>query len=118
MLEEISKIKHEIQEYLQVQLDLIKLHTAENISRILSNTATIAVVGYLSFFILLFLSFAAGYFFGSKLHSNELGFLCVAGIYLLFLVIFLIFRRSIIERPVIKAIVRLFFIKFRDDEKE
>ena len=117
MFEDLSKIKQEIQEYLEVRLDLLKLHTAENISRILSNTATIAIIGYLLFFILLFLSFSAGYFFATKLHSNELGFLCVAGIYLVLLVIFLILKKRIVERPVIKAIVRLFFPKLKNDEK-
>jgi hypothetical protein len=118
MIEEFSKIKHDIQEYLEVRLDLLKLHTSENISRILSNAATLAVIGYMLFFILLFLSFAAGYFFAAKLNSNELGFLCIAGIYLIFLIVFLIFKKSIIERPVIRAMVRLFFPKSKEDEKK
>ena len=67
--------------------------------------------------ILLFLSFAGGFFFGSLLHSNELGFLCVAGFYLLVLLIFLVVRKQVVEKPIIKAIMKLFFPKFSDDEK-
>jgi hypothetical protein len=118
MLEDINNIKKDVQEYLDVRIDLIRLHTAENLSRILSSAATLAIIGYLLFFILLFLSFAAGYFFASILDSNELGFLCVAGFYVIILVIFLIFRRKIIEQPIIKAIIKLFFPKFSDDEKD
>ena len=118
MLDDINDLKKDVLEYIEVKLDLIRLHTAENLSRIFSNVATIAVIGYLLFFIILFISFAAGYYIGSLLDSNELGFLCVAGFYTLLLILFLAFRKQIVERPVIKAIVRLFFPKFEDDEKK
>ncbi len=118
MLDDINDLKKDVLEYIEVKLDLIRLHTAENLSRIFSNVATIAVIGYLLFFIILFISLAGGYYIGSLLDSTELGFLCVAGFYTLLLVLFLAFRKQIVERPVIKAIVRLFFPKFEDDEKK
>ena len=118
MLDEINDIKKDVLEFIEVKLDLIRLHTAENLSRIFSNVAIIAVAGYLLFLIVLFLSFAAGYFIGSRLNSTELGFLCVAGFYFLLLIIFLVYRKQIVERPVIKAVVRLFFPKFEDDERK
>ncbi len=118
MLDDINDLKKDVLEYIEVKLDLIRLHTAENLSRIFSNFATIAVIGYLLFFIILFISLAAGYYIGSLLDSNELGFLCVAGFYTLLLILFLVFRKQIVERPVIKAIVRLLFPKFEDDENK
>ena len=111
MLEDFNNIKKDFLEYIQVQFDLIRLQTAENISRIFSNAANAAIIGYLVFFILLFLSFAAGFFISSRLNSDELGFLCVAGFYFLLLIIFIMLRRQIVERPVIKAIIKLFFPK-------
>ena len=118
MLDEINDLKKDVLEYIEVKLDLVRLHTAENLSRIFCNVATIAVIGYLLFFIILFISIAAGYFIGSLLDSNELGFLCVAGFYSLLLILFLAFRKKIVDRPVIKAIIRLFFPRFEDDEKK
>lgn len=118
MVEDFNNIKKDIQEYLDVRLDLIRLHTAENLSRILSNSATIAIVGYFMFFILLFFSFAVGFFLAARLKSNELGFLCVAAIYFLLLMVFLALRKHIVEKPIIKAIVKLFFPKFNDNEKQ
>jgi len=118
MLDEINDIKKDVLEFIEVKLDLIRLHTAENLSRIFSNVAIIAVTGYLLFLIVLFLSFAAGYFIGTKLNSTELGFLCVAGFYFLLLILFLVYRKHIVERPVIQAVVRLFFPKFEDDGKK
>jgi len=117
MIENIENIRREIQEYVEVKFDLIRLHTAENLSRILTSMTTVVIGGYLLFLILMFLSFAAGFFFGSLLGSNEAGFLCVAGFYCILLVIFLAFRKKIVERPIIKAVVRLFFPKFTEDEK-
>jgi len=118
MIESIDNIRKEIQEYVEVKLDLLKLHTAEHLSRLLSNVVTLVIVGYMLFLILLFISFAAGFFIGSLLHSNEAGFLCVAGFYFLFLIAFLIFRKRIVEKPVIKAVVRFLFPKFNDDENK
>jgi hypothetical protein len=117
MTEEFNKIRKDIFEYLEVRLNQISLHTAENLSRILTNTANIVIIGYLLFFILLFISMAAGYFFSEVFGSNQLGFLSIAGFYILILIVFLIFRRKIVERPIIQTMVKLFFTKFTDDEK-
>jgi hypothetical protein len=118
MLEELNDIKKDIREYIEIKMDLIKLHAAENLSRIITSAVNSVALGYLLFFILLFISFAAGYFFGSLLHSNELGFLIVAGFYGVVLVVYLLFRKWIIERPIIKAVMKLFFPKFSDDEEK
>lgn len=118
MLEDLSNLKNELQDYVEVRLDLIRLHTAENVSRMFSSAATIVVVGYLMFFILLFGSFALGFYLGKILESTELGFLAVSAIYFIILLVFLVFRKQIVEKPIIKAIVQLFFPRFKDDEKE
>jgi hypothetical protein len=117
MLEEFNKVKDDIRDYIEVKFDLLRLQIAESLSGIISKTATLVVIGYLLFFILLFLSLAAGYFCATLLGSNELGFLCVAGFYGLLLVLFLALKRRIIEKPVIKAIVKLLFPKTGDNEK-
>ena len=117
MIEDINSIRKDLLEYLEIKLDLIRLHSAENISRMLNSAINVTIVGYLLFFILLFLSFAAGFFLGSVLNSDELGFLCVAVFYIVILVIFLVLRKKLVERPVIKAIMKLFFPKFGEDEK-
>jgi hypothetical protein len=118
MIENIDNIRKELQEYVEVKLNLLKLHTAEHLSRLLSYGAIMVITGYLLFLILLFISFAAGFFLGSILHSNEAGFLCIAGFYFLVLIGFLRFRKQIVERPVIKAVVKFLFPKFDDDENK
>lgn len=118
MLDEMNDFRKDILEYIEVKLDLVRLHTAENLARIFSNVASIAVIGYLLFLIIIFLSFAGAYFIGSLLDSTELGFLSIAGLYTVMLLLFLAFRKQIVERPVIKAMIRLLFPKFEDDEKK
>lgn len=118
MLEDIDSIKKDVLAYIEVKLDLIRLHTVENLSRIFSNVATAAITGYLLFLSIIFLSFAAAFYIGSLLHSNETGFLCVGGFYIFLLVLFLLLRKRIVERPIVKAMMKLFFPKFEDNEKK
>jgi hypothetical protein len=117
MLEDFNNLKDDIREYLDVRLDEIRLHTAESLSRILNSAASIVVIGYLFFFILLFLSFALSYFFAELFNSDALGFITVASFYIVVLVVFLLLRKKIVERPIIKAVVKLLFPKLGDDEK-
>ncbi|MFH0841533.1 MAG: phage holin family protein [Bacteroidota bacterium] len=117
MLEEIGNIKKDIQEYIEAKLDLFKLQSAENISRVVSNVVVAVIVLLLGSLILFFLSFTAAYFLASVLNSNELGFLCVAGFYLILMLIILLFRKKIIDRPVIKSVIKIFFPKSGSDEK-
>jgi len=117
MIENIDNIRKEVQEYVEIKLDLLRLHLAEHLSRLLSNVSTMIIIGYLVCLILMFLSFAAGFYIGTLLHSTEAGFLCVAGFYTLLLIAFLVFRKQIVEQPIIKAVVRLLFPKFDEDEK-
>jgi hypothetical protein len=117
MLEELNNLTKDIREYIKVQFDLVKLHFAENISRILSRAANIAIILYLTSFILMFGSFSAAFFLSSMLDSNVLGFLCITGFYFLLLFIFLMIRKSLVEKPVIKAVINTIFPKNNNDKK-
>jgi hypothetical protein len=118
MLEELGNIKKDIQEYIEIRLDLLKLQVAENISGIISSITTGAIVILFISLTLFFLSLAAGYYIASLLHSNELGFLCVAGFYFLLMLIILLLRKKIIDRPVIKSVVKIFYSKASEDAKK
>ncbi len=118
MFEDIDTLKKNLQEYIELKLDLIRLHIAENLSKIFTTAASLAVIGYLLFFIILFLSLAAGFFISSRLDSYELGFLSVALFYVFVLIAFIILKKHFIERPIIKAMIKLFFPIFTDNEKK
>jgi hypothetical protein len=118
MLDEIENIKKDIREYIEVRIDLLRIQAAENISLIISKLMFSVVVLLILSIVILFLSFAFGYFMASILHSNELGFLCVAGFYLVLLLLFLVFRKRIIDRPVIKSVMKTFFSNKTPNEKD
>ncbi len=118
MIDELENIKKDIREYIEVKLDLLRIQAAEIISDFLSKRRFLAVLIYLISAILIFLSFSAAYFMASVLNSKALGFLCVAGFYLIMLLVFIIFRKIIIDRPVIRSIMKIFFLNNRKNDKE
>jgi len=68
------------------------------------------------FLILLFLSLAAGYFFSALFNQMNWDFYVWLGFYGLILAILLLFKKQIVERPVIRAIINSFSQK-DDNEK-
>ncbi len=118
MLEEINAIRKDIQEYLEVQLDLIRLHAAESLSRVFTKIATFAIIGFLLLLILIFFSLTAGFYLGEVMGSDYNGFLIVSGFYLVLLIVFLLLRKKLIERPIIKAMVRIMFPNPGNDENQ
>ncbi len=118
MFDDFNTLKSDLQEYVEVKMDIVRLHIAENLSKIFSKVASLVIIGYLLFFILLFLSVTAGFFFARRWDSYELGFLSVAVFYLVLLIAFLFLRKYLIERPIIKAMIKLMFPIFNHDEKK
>ena len=67
-----------VENYVNNRLRLLKLQTAEKSSRIITLVFAGLVIGLLSFFILLFTSIMAAYYFSAKMHSQFYGFGTVA----------------------------------------
>ncbi len=116
--EELSDVKKEIETYFQSKLDLTKLQAAEDLSRFASGIAVKLVLFYIAMFVLIFVSMAAAFAIGTYTNSNELGFLVVAGVYVLFAFIFYLFKGILIQTPVIKAFIQIFFQNFSKYDKE
>ncbi|WP_430811769.1 MULTISPECIES: phage holin family protein [unclassified Carboxylicivirga] len=112
--EELNEAKEEFEEYINARLDLAKLHTAENLSRFFAGMLVKMGLFYLFFFVLLFSSLAISFWINDYLDSQGLGFIIVAGFYLLLALIFYALRRSLIHRPIIQSFIQLFFPKFTD----
>ncbi|HKK40965.1 MAG TPA: hypothetical protein VJ963_01060 [Bacteroidales bacterium] len=118
MIDELENIKKDIQEYIEVKLDLLRIQAAEIVSDFISKRRFLLVLVFLVSAILLFLSLSAAYFMASLLNSTELGFLCVAGFYFVLLMIFIILRKTLIDRPVIKSVMKIFFLNNRKNGKD
>lgn len=91
--------------YIQQQVDYLRLESAKRIAKTTSNIITIAVVSFLSFMVLLFLSVAAVFFLGSIWNSYGWAFLFITMFYALMAVSVYYFKRQIITNPIITSIV-------------
>lgn len=115
---EIDELKKELEEYLQIRVDLVKLHIAGELSRFFSSFMTKTVLLYLFFFVFMFFSLAAALLLGSWLNSYALGFSIMGGVFLLAALIFWLLRKQLIERHVVHRFIELMFPKFDDDDSK
>ncbi|MCF8303665.1 MAG: phage holin family protein [Bacteroidales bacterium] len=108
-----AELAESVKVYLTLRLNLFKLSFIEKASRIISLSWTFTVVAVFFSLFLGFLSIAGALWLGDLLNNTPLGFLIIAGFYLLLFVIFLAFRKQLIMRPIIKIMAE---IMFSDDE--
>lgn len=113
---DFNKLKKDVYQYIQHQLDLIKLQITENTSRTIAAIITgIILLGLVSLFFI-FISIALIIFLGQITGKLYLGFLIVAGIYLFFILFLFLMRRSLIERPILRTVAKIFFDDEQDNE--
>lgn len=116
MRENLSEMKDEFKEYVENRINLTKLHVVENLSKVSAGIAVKLGVLYLLFFAIMFISLALAFFLGAVLASNGLGFTAVALLYVLLALIFYVLRRKLVEKPIIKNYINLFFPNFENHE--
>lgn len=114
MEEEKSNVKQlvdEVQDYIKTRIDLATLTAVDKVSDGVSKAALYITLFLLSFFFLIFASTALALGIGDALENNWLGFLIVAGIYLLLCILIWSMKESWIIRPITDTIVKNFFSK-------
>ena len=107
-----------LESYVNNRLRLLKLQTAEKSSRVVTLLFAGLVIGIFSFFILLFLSLVAAYYFSEKLHSQFYGFGIVALIYIVLLLLALYLRKKYLDKYVFDRVVKILFDSNTDDDEE
>lgn len=104
-------------EYLDSQLNLIRLKTVERSSRLIASLIVDCAKIILSLFIVFFLCLALGFYLGEVLGSNSLGFLATAVIFLLILVLIRVFEPTL-ESRFMDLSIRRFSAKWTDELEE
>lgn len=89
-----SKIKDTLTDYLKVKFELFKLDMTEHISNILAQLIAFLVILIVLTFVILFLSIGLSQYFNTVLESNSLGYVIVAGIYFIALLIVIYLLKS------------------------
>lgn len=106
-----------VEEYVSNRLQLLKLQATEKSAKLVALMFTGLIMALLFFFILLFVSIMAGYFFAEKTGSTYAGFGIVAGFYILVLGIIMLLRKKYIDKFISNLVVKIFFDTTEDDDK-
>jgi len=109
--------KDAIKRYLQDKLLLLKLQLTEKIAKLISVMFACLMIAVLIFFIILFLSIMAGFYFASLTGSNFWGFGIVAAFYLILLIIIIILRKKVLQKSIINMIIAVMFEKTKEEHE-
>ncbi|MES2003087.1 MAG: phage holin family protein [Bacteroidota bacterium] len=112
-----AESKKELEQYVRDRIWLLKLQAGEKAAQLMAVLFFVVVIGLLAFFVLLFLSIMAGYYFADLTGSLFTGFAIVAAFYVLLLAI-LILARKRIEKIVINTVIQILFAKSDKDHEE
>lgn len=89
----INKIKETLSNYVKVKFDLLKLDLTEHLANILAQMIAYFVIILIASIVVIFLSIALAQYLNLLLQSNSIGFLIVAGLYtILLLIIFYLLK--------------------------
>jgi hypothetical protein len=106
-----TESKQKIEEYIQDRLLLFKLTTVDKLSRIIAGMFTWLLMVVFGFFILLFLSIMAGYYFAYLTDSLYWGFGIVAAFYIILLIVLIKFGKEPLQKFITNTIIEVVFDK-------
>ncbi len=106
-----EETKLKINQYIKRRILLIRLQIADKASRIASGLVTALVIIIIGLFVLIFGSFAAGYWLGELTGSVAAGFGIVALFYFLIFLFVIIFLRRISRNFFVDKFIKLIYKK-------
>ena len=122
MSEEFKKVESlvdQLKAYANTRLSQVKLSMAEKISKLAAMMIAMLMAALVFFLFLVLLSIAAAIAIGQWLDSYWLGFLIVAGIVLLFGLIFWLAKDRLLRIPIMNSMIEaLFEPEEEEDEKD
>jgi len=105
----ISDLVLNLKTYINSKIDLYLLTSFEKIGKLFSTLLSSIILILISFFCLLFITIALALWLGSSLNNPAEGFLLIGIGYFLLGIIFIIFRKSLIDKRIIKSILQSLF---------
>lgn len=95
-------------EYINTQIELLKLKTIRMGSAVLSSTLVFLVLGCVFSMVFLFLSIGLALYLGKIAGAVYIGFFVVAGLYVILGVAFYLFRKTILHKPISDWVIKNF----------
>lgn len=109
-IETIAQLVEVLKHYIGLQTEYLKLDVVDKVVRLLTAiTMTVVLLGLLVLAVI-YLSFAAAFAL-SPLVGTAGGFCIVAGVHLVLLALFVIFRHQWIEKPLVRFLASLLMQK-------
>ena len=84
-----------IKNYIQDQIALVKLEGVEAIGRVAAQVAFLVLVGLFIMIFIILLSFGGAFYLGELLDNRVHGFLIMAGVYLVLIILFILLKRPL-----------------------
>lgn len=109
-IETIGQLVEVLKHYIGLQTEYVKLDIVDKVVRLLTAITMSVVLLGLLILAIIYLSFASAYALASGVGMAG-AFCIVAGVYLLILVLFIIFRHRWIEKPLVKFLASLLMQK-------
>jgi protein-S-isoprenylcysteine O-methyltransferase Ste14 len=100
-----AHLKEHVSDYAKTTIDLVKAKATKGASNAAAGAAIGVVAFLLTIFFLIFLFTALAWWLASLMNSAALGFLCVAGLFLLLLVLIFVLRKKVIVPLIRNAII-------------
>jgi hypothetical protein len=101
-----SQNKALVKEYIDTRLELIKLQGVRTLSRTISAIMIIFIISLLCLSILLLIGITFAFWIADITGSNIAGFASAAGLFILFLIGFIVFGRRMVQNQIIKRIIQ------------
>jgi len=102
---QIKQIIEQVKVYVNLRINYLRLSVAEFLIRFFSGLVLWMVIFLFLFFVLVFGSFAFAYWFGDLTGNMAIGFLIIAGFYVLLALLIYLMRKQLIVRPFTKLIM-------------
>jgi preprotein translocase subunit SecF len=110
-MEETATLKDNVQEFVDTKIDIIKLKAISKGAPMISNIIVGVAMAFLGIFILMFLSFSAAYAISSATEKPFLGFLIVAGFYVLLAVLVVALKNKLLTAPIMQSLLNNLYHK-------
>ncbi len=110
--------KQTIEKYLQDRLLLLKLQAVEKMSRLSAAMFSGLLIAVVTFFIILFLSIMAAWYFADLLENVYYGFGIISAFYIIVLILLIIFRKRILQRLITNTIINILFEQTTEEDDD
>lgn len=105
----IEQLRDAGMEYFEARLQLTKVQAYDKIAKVTSVIFSLFIIALLGCFTILFLGMMIGFLIADLLDSNAIGFTVVGVFFSLMLIVLIVKRETILEKPIGEKIIKELF---------